>query len=112
MSTLLRLLLSRDSSSHFPPNFTVVGNRSMNGRTQRAFSMPVHFSVIHVRLSLVIRVPPDRASVLVKLRRLNQSLPDVWRMTHSAERGLARVAIQLLGTPPPSLFEKPRSIDS
>src|SRR5262245_43724737 len=112
MLTLVWLLLSRLSSSHLPPNFSVVGKRSIHGTIHRALSLPVHFSVIQVRSSFVIRVPPERASVLVKLRRLNQSLPEVWRMTHSAERGLARVAIQLLGTPPPSLFEKPRSIDS
>src|SRR4051812_41093658 len=112
MFVLVWLLLSRLSSSHLPPNLTVVGNRSMNGTTQRALSRPVHFSVTQVRSSLVMRVPPDRASVLVKLRRLNQSAPDVWRITHSAARGLDRVAIQLLATPPPSLLEKPRSIAS
>src|SRR3982750_263411 len=112
MFTSLWLLLSRLSSSHFPPNFTVVGKRCMNGTAQRAFKTPVHFSVTQVRSSLVMRVPPERLSVLLKLRRSNQSAPDVCRITHSAARGLERGAIQLLGTPPPSLFENPRSIAS
>src|SRR5688572_12904455 len=112
MFTAEWLLLSRVSSSHLPPNFNDVGKRSMKGRTQRALSRPVHFSVTHVRSSFVMRVPPSRTLVLTKLRGSNQSLPEVCRMTHWCERGLVRVAVQLLGTPPPSLLENPRSIAS
>src|SRR5262245_7883056 len=108
---MLSSLLLRVSSSHFPPTVKTVGNRWK--REDRgayfAFRVPVHFSVIQKRLSLATRVPPARVSVLVKLRRSNKSGPEVWRMVHSHDSALGRVAVKPTFAAPPSLAEKPRS---
>src|SRR5258707_1233663 len=110
MSISLSVRFFRDSSSHLPPNFTLVGKRCMNGTTHCAFMAPVHFSVIHVRLSFVTRVPPARVSTKFQLRRSAQSAPEFWTMFHSHDDAFGRVAVKPLGTRPSSLLEKPRSM--
>src|SRR5438067_701044 len=105
------LLLLRVSSFHLPPNFSTVGSVA-KGSVQRALPCPLQISVTQNGSLFVTRVPPARVSVLVKLWRLYQSGPDVWRMVHSHEPRCGRVATQSLATPPASLWRKPRSSES
>ena len=67
MSQSLTMLLLRASSATLPPNFSDVGKRSRNGTAQRALRDALWISVIHVRLSLFTRVPPERLLVSLKL---------------------------------------------